>query len=59
MRSFGEGRRHALSPVEKPRDAEAMDSGVAAEMDDQAAKHRAEAGSKPKPGTAETGEKTP
>jgi hypothetical protein len=49
MRSFGEGRRSALAPVEKPRDAAAMDIGVAAEMDDQAVKRRAEAGTKPKP----------
>jgi hypothetical protein len=59
MRFFGEGRRGALAPVEKPRDAEAMDVGVAAEMDDQAAKRRAEAGTKPKPEASEEAPKTP
>jgi hypothetical protein len=53
MRFFGEGRRGALAPVEKPRDAEAMDSGVAAHTDDQAVKRRAEAGTKLKPETPE------
>jgi hypothetical protein len=48
MRFFGEGRRGALSPVEKPRDAEAMDAGVAVSVDDQATKRRAEAGVKTK-----------
>jgi hypothetical protein len=47
MRIFGEGRRSALAPVEKPHDAEAMDEGVAASVDDQAAKRRAEQGKKP------------
>ena len=40
--------RRALSPADKPRDAEAMDVGVAAAIDDKVGKHQAEAGTKPK-----------
>ena len=40
--------RRALSPADKPRDAEAMDVGVAAAVDDKLGKHQAEAGTKPK-----------
>ena len=53
MRFVGDSHRRALSPADKPRDAEAMDVGVAASVDDQLGKHRADAGTKPKPVPAE------
>ena len=49
MRPTGDGHRRALSPAVKPRDAEAMDIGVAAAVDDQLGKDRANAGTKLKP----------
>jgi len=48
LRFVSDSHRRALSPADKPRDAEAMDVGVAASVDDQTAKQRAEAGTKPK-----------
>jgi hypothetical protein len=48
MRFFGESRSRAHAPADKPRDAEAMDAAAAKEVDAQAAKRRAEAGTKPK-----------
>ena len=54
MRVFGDNRSKAHSPADKPRDAEAMDIGVAASLDDQLGKHRADAGTKLKPVPAET-----
>ena len=53
MRPTGGSHRRALSPADKPRDAEAMDIGVAAAVDDQLGKHRAEAGTKLKLAPAE------
>ena len=53
MRPTGDSHRRALSPADKPRDAEAMDVGVAAAIDDKLGKHRADAGTKLKPVTAE------
>ena len=35
MRPTGDSHRRALSPAVKPRDAEAMDVGVAAAVDDK------------------------
>ena len=48
MRFFGESRSRAHAPADKPRDAEAMDAAAAQEVDAEAAKRRAEAGTKPK-----------
>jgi len=48
MRVFGESRSRAHAPADKPRDAEAMEAAAAKETDAQAAKRRAEAGTKPK-----------
>jgi hypothetical protein len=48
MRFFGESRSRAHAPADKPRDAEAMDVAIAGEVDAVAAKHRSEAGNKPK-----------
>jgi len=48
MRFFGESRSRAHAPADKPRDAEAMDAAASRETDAQAAKRRAEAGTKPK-----------
>jgi hypothetical protein len=48
MRFFGESRSRAHAPADKPRDAEAMDAGAAAEVDAQDAKRRVRAGAKPK-----------
>ena len=45
--------RRALSPADKPRDAEAMDVGVAAAVDDKLSKQRADSGTKLKPMPAE------
>ena len=53
MRPTGGSHRRALSPADKPRDAEAMDIGVAAAVDDRLGKHRTEAGTKVKPAPAE------
>jgi hypothetical protein len=49
MRPTGDSHRRALSPADKPRDAEAMDVGVASSVDEQLGKHRADAGTKLKP----------
>jgi hypothetical protein len=49
MRPTGGSHRGALSPADKPRDAEAMDVGVAAAVDERLGRHRADAGTKPKP----------
>jgi len=49
VRFFGESRSRAHSPADKPRDAEAMEAAAAREIDAQAAKQRAEVGTKPKP----------
>jgi hypothetical protein len=46
MRFVSDSRRRALAPADKPRDAEAMDVGVAASVDDQLGKQRADAGTK-------------
>ena len=51
---FSDSHRRALSPADKPRDAEAMDVGVAAAIDDQLGKDRADAGTKLKSVAAET-----
>ncbi len=51
MRFFGESRSRAHAPADKPRDAEVMEAAAAKEVDAEAAKRRAEAGTKPKPGT--------
>ncbi|MES1150822.1 MAG: hypothetical protein ABUL54_02920 [Dongia sp.] len=48
MRFFGESRSRAHAPADKPRDAEAMDAAAARETDAEAAKRRAQAGTKPK-----------
>jgi hypothetical protein len=48
VRFFGETRSRAHAPADKPRDAEAMEAAVAGEVDAEAAKRRAEAGTKPK-----------
>ena len=48
MRFFGESRSRAHAPADKPRDAEAMDAAAAKEVDAEAAKRRAEAGTKPR-----------
>jgi hypothetical protein len=48
VRPTGDSHRRALSPADKPRDAEAMDMGVARSLDPQLAKRQAEAGTKPK-----------
>ncbi|HVT52045.1 MAG TPA: hypothetical protein VHE77_10775 [Dongiaceae bacterium] len=48
MRFFGESRSRAHAPADKPRDAEAMDIAAARAVDAEAARRRAEAGSKPK-----------
>lgn len=53
MRPTGDSHRRALSPADKPRDAEAMDAGVARTLDPQLAKSRAEAGVKVKRTEAE------
>lgn len=47
MRFFGETRSRAHAPADKPRDAEAMEAAAAKEVDAQAARRRAEAGTKP------------
>jgi hypothetical protein len=49
VRPSGDSHRRALSPADKPRDAEAMDLGVARSLDPQLEKRQAEAGAKPKP----------
>ena len=46
MRPTGDSHRRALSPTVKPRDAEAMDVGVAAAVDDKLGQDRANAGTK-------------
>jgi len=46
MRFFGESRSRAHAPADKPRDAEAMDAAAAQEVDAQAARRQAEAGTK-------------
>jgi hypothetical protein len=48
VRFFGESRSRAHAPADKPRDAEAMEIAAAQEVDAEAAKRRAEAGTKPK-----------
>jgi hypothetical protein len=54
MRPTGDSHRRALSPADKPRDAEAMDVGVAAAVDEKLGKDRANAGTKLKPVAAES-----
>jgi hypothetical protein len=59
VRFFGESRSRAHAPADKPRDAEAMEAAAAKEVDAQAARCRAEAGTKPnreKPVAPETPE---
>ena len=48
MRFFGESRSRAHAPADKPRDAEAMEAAAAKEVDAEAARRRAEAGTRPK-----------
>ncbi len=53
MRPTGDSHRRALTPAVKPHDAEAMDAGVAAAVDDKLGEARTEAGTKLKPVPAE------
>jgi len=48
VRFFGESRSRAHAPADKPRDAEAMEAAAAKEVDAEAARRRAEAGTRPK-----------
>jgi len=59
MRPTGDSHRRALTPAVKPRDAEAMDAGVAAAVDDKLGKARTDAGTKVKGNATETEDANP
>ncbi len=59
MRPTGDSHRRALTPAVKPHDAEAMDAGVAAAVDDKLGEARTEAGTKVKSNGAAAEEAKP